>query len=116
MKLWQKENNTQASDWSKQVEKFTIGNDRNIDVLMAGFDDLSSEEEQIMQDLVELCWFLSLSLSMYLPAGHTWQSAEPFIALKLPFPQTIQAASELCSVESSPSSRKKVPSGHEEQC
>ena len=42
MKLWQKENNTQASDWSKQVEKFTIGNDRNIDVLMAGFDVLGN--------------------------------------------------------------------------
>jgi argininosuccinate lyase len=42
MKLWQKDNNTQASDWSKQVERFTVGNDRNIDVLMAAFDVLGN--------------------------------------------------------------------------
>lgn len=42
MKLWQKDNNTQASDWSKQVERFTVGNDRNIDVLMASFDVLGN--------------------------------------------------------------------------
>ncbi len=42
MKLWQKNNNTQASDWSNQVERFTVGNDRNIDVLMASFDVLGN--------------------------------------------------------------------------
>lgn len=42
MKLWQKDNNTQASDWSKLVERFTVGNDRNIDVLMASFDVLGN--------------------------------------------------------------------------
>jgi argininosuccinate lyase len=42
MKLWQKEINTQASEWSKQVENFTVGNDRNLDTLMASFDVLGN--------------------------------------------------------------------------
>ncbi len=42
MKLWQKNNNTLSGDSSKEVEKFTVGNDRKFDLLLAPFDVLGN--------------------------------------------------------------------------
>ena len=42
MKLWQKENNTPSGDGGKEVEKFTVGNDRQFDLQLAPFDVLGS--------------------------------------------------------------------------
>jgi argininosuccinate lyase len=44
MKLWQKDNNnaTGSEDISKEVEKFTVGKDREMDLYLAGFDVLGS--------------------------------------------------------------------------
>ncbi len=42
MKLWQKNNNTSSGDSAKEVEKFTVGNDREFDLLLAPFDVLGN--------------------------------------------------------------------------
>lgn len=42
MKLWQKNTNASTGEISKQVEKFTIGNDREFDLQLAPFDALGS--------------------------------------------------------------------------
>jgi argininosuccinate lyase len=42
MKLWQKNNNPPSGDSGKQVEKFTVGNDREFDLLLAPFDILGN--------------------------------------------------------------------------
>src|SRR4051812_15857697 len=41
MKLWQK-GNTAGSDITAQVEKFTVGNDREFDVMLAPYDVLGN--------------------------------------------------------------------------
>ena len=40
-KLWQKDQNI-ASDLSQQVEKFTVGKDRELDIFLAPYDVLGS--------------------------------------------------------------------------
>jgi len=42
MKLWQKNNNASSDGGSKEVEKFTIGKDREFDLQLAPFDILGS--------------------------------------------------------------------------
>lgn len=42
MKLWQK-NNHKESDKSKTVERFTVGNDRELDLVLAEFDAIGSK-------------------------------------------------------------------------
>ena len=42
MKLWQKNNNTPTGDGGKEVEQFTVGNDREFDLLLAPFDVLGN--------------------------------------------------------------------------
>lgn len=42
MKLWQKNTNASSGEISKQVEKFTVGNDREFDLQLAPFDVLGS--------------------------------------------------------------------------
>ncbi len=42
MKLWQKNNNPPSEDGGKEVEKFTVGNDRKFDLLLAPFDVLGN--------------------------------------------------------------------------
>ncbi|HVZ97612.1 MAG TPA: argininosuccinate lyase [Chitinophagaceae bacterium] len=42
MKLWQKDNDTSSGDESKEVETFTVGKDRELDLLLAPFDVLGS--------------------------------------------------------------------------
>ncbi len=41
-KLWQKNINQNESELAKQVEQFTVGNDRNLDLLLAKYDVLGS--------------------------------------------------------------------------
>jgi argininosuccinate lyase len=53
MKLWQKDNNSQ-SDSAKQVEKFTVGNDREFDLQLAPFDVLGSIAHVTMLETVGL--------------------------------------------------------------
>ena len=42
MKLWQKNNNNTPSGDGGAVEKFTVGNDREFDLLLAPFDVLGN--------------------------------------------------------------------------
>lgn len=42
MKLWQKNNNTPSGDGGKAVEYFTVGNDREMDIVLAPFDVLGN--------------------------------------------------------------------------
>ena len=42
MKLWQKNNNTPSGDGGKAVEDFTVGNDREMDIVLAPFDVLGN--------------------------------------------------------------------------
>jgi argininosuccinate lyase len=42
MKLWQKNNNSPSGDEGKEVEKFTVGNDRDFDIQLAPFDVLGN--------------------------------------------------------------------------
>ena len=42
MKLWTKTNNTPSSEWSKKTETFTVGNDRELDAILAPFDVLGN--------------------------------------------------------------------------
>jgi argininosuccinate lyase len=42
MKLWQKTNNTPFGDGGKEVERFTVGKDREMDMYLAAFDVLGS--------------------------------------------------------------------------
>jgi len=53
MKLWQKDNNSQ-SDAAKQVEQFTVGNDREFDLELAPFDVLGSIAHVTMLETVGL--------------------------------------------------------------
>jgi len=53
MKLWQKDNNSQ-SDAAKQVEQFTVGNDREFDLQLAPFDVLGSIAHVTMLETVGL--------------------------------------------------------------
>src|SRR5436190_3728167 len=53
MKLWQKDNNSQ-SDAAKQVEQFTVGNDREFDLRLAPFDVLGSIAHVTMLETVGL--------------------------------------------------------------
>ena len=43
MKLWQKDNTSlTGEDVSKEVERFTVGNDREMDMYLAAFDVIGS--------------------------------------------------------------------------
>ena len=42
MKLWQKNNNSPLGYGGKEVETFTVGNDREFDLLLAPFDILGN--------------------------------------------------------------------------
>src|SRR6478609_11207017 len=42
MKLWQKNNNSPSGDGGKEVEQFTVGNDRAFDLQLAPFDVLGN--------------------------------------------------------------------------
>ncbi len=42
MKLWQKNTTAEAGDLAKQVEKFTVGNDRDFDLQLAPYDVLGN--------------------------------------------------------------------------
>ena len=48
MKLWQKEINTPLGDRGKEVETFTVGKDREMDMYLAAFDVLGSLAHTIM--------------------------------------------------------------------
>ena len=48
-KLWQKNTNTE-----KSVDKFTVGNDREMDILLAPFDVLGSLAHTIMLESIVL--------------------------------------------------------------
>jgi argininosuccinate lyase len=52
MKLWQK--NSRLGDGGKEVEKFTVGNDREFDLLLAPFDVLGSIAHIIMLETIGL--------------------------------------------------------------
>ena len=54
MKLWQKNNNSPSGDEGKEVEKFTVGNDREFDMLLAPFDVI---RKHCACKNVGDCWF-----------------------------------------------------------
>ena len=54
MKLWQKNSNTPLGDGGKEVEKFTVGKDREFDLQLAPFDVLGSIAHVSMLETVGL--------------------------------------------------------------
>ncbi len=54
MKLWQKEINTSLGDRGKEVETFTVGKDREMDMYLAAFDVLGSLAHTTMLESVGL--------------------------------------------------------------
>ncbi len=54
MKIWQKRSAPSSGSMSKQVEEFTVGNDREFDLLLAPFDVLGSIAHVIMLSAVKL--------------------------------------------------------------
>jgi argininosuccinate lyase len=55
MKLWHKDiSNSPSGDGGKEVEKFTVGNDREFDLMLAPFDVLGSIAHVIMLETVGL--------------------------------------------------------------
>ena len=54
MKLWQKEINTPLGDRGKEVESFTVGKDREMDMYLAAFDVLGSLAHTTMLESVGL--------------------------------------------------------------
>ncbi len=53
MKLWQKQSSSNSSD-NKVIENFTVGNDREMDLYLAGFDVLGSMAHGIMLETIGL--------------------------------------------------------------
>ena len=53
MKLWQKESNSNSSD-NNIIDNFTVGNDREMDLYLAGFDVLGSMAHGIMLQTIGL--------------------------------------------------------------